>query len=151
VFTLQMRAASFHQRRSTRMKRRILTRKGLRLVDLNRKMAIRHRCVNCSGWSTREVRKCTFTDCPLFPYRMGQGKQPAKERNESILAYCKWCANGSSKEVSKCPAETCPLWIFRNTRSALKKAIYAGENRRKAEVHRLIYTSEPKKEKMRAI
>ncbi len=39
---------------------------------LTRGRAIRERCLNCGGWSTTDVRKCTFTDCPLQEYRMGR-------------------------------------------------------------------------------
>lgn len=33
--------------------------------------AIRAHCVDCSGGSTSEARKCTVIDCPLWPLRMG--------------------------------------------------------------------------------
>lgn len=35
-------------------------------------------CRDCSGGSTGEIRKCTSTTCPLWPYRMG--KRPAAWR-----------------------------------------------------------------------
>lgn len=34
--------------------------------------AIRAKCLDCSGKSPSEVRKCESNDCPLFPYRMGK-------------------------------------------------------------------------------
>lgn len=33
--------------------------------------AIRAQCVACSGDNAAEVRKCTATQCPLWPLRMG--------------------------------------------------------------------------------
>ena len=33
---------------------------------------IRYRCVDCSGNSKMEVRECKFTDCDLYPFRMGR-------------------------------------------------------------------------------
>ena len=33
--------------------------------------AIRAHCVDCSGGSSSEARKCTVIDCPLWPLRMG--------------------------------------------------------------------------------
>ena len=33
--------------------------------------AIRAHCVDCSGGSSSEARKCTVIDCPLWPMRMG--------------------------------------------------------------------------------
>ena len=37
----------------------------------SRKAAIRLFCVACVGYSEAEVRCCTATDCPLYPYRGG--------------------------------------------------------------------------------
>lgn len=91
----------------------IRSRKGFQGVSLTRRRAIRERCLNCSGWSSPEMEGCSFTDCELFLYRTGKGKQPAKARNQAIKSYCRWCANGSSKGVALCPAETCPLHIYR--------------------------------------
>lgn len=34
--------------------------------------AIRQKCLECSGGSTKEVRGCEITNCPLHPYRMGK-------------------------------------------------------------------------------
>jgi hypothetical protein len=34
--------------------------------------AIRAKCVDCSGGSLSEVRKCVAFRCPLWPYRMGR-------------------------------------------------------------------------------
>jgi len=34
--------------------------------------AIRRNCVECSGGSEAEARKCTATMCPLWPFRMGR-------------------------------------------------------------------------------
>lgn len=107
------------------MKISILTRDSVRLVDLNRRRAIRERCLNCSCWSFKDVQDCPFPDCPIFLFRTGKGKQAAKERDEAIKSYCRWCANGSAKEVMKCPTESCPLWSFRNSR-VVKKSSYTG-------------------------
>lgn len=41
--------------------------------------AIRAKCIDCSGGSQSEVRKCTVTYCPLWPLRMGT--VPAAWRN----------------------------------------------------------------------
>jgi len=39
--------------------------------------AIRKKCLDCSGYSKKEVRECPIIDCPLYPYRMG--KNPARK------------------------------------------------------------------------
>jgi hypothetical protein len=33
--------------------------------------AIRKHCIDCSGFSMAEVKRCELKDCPLWPYRMG--------------------------------------------------------------------------------
>ena len=86
---------------------------GLKVVDLNRRKAVRERCLNCSGWIHKEVANCEFPDCPLYPFRSGQGKQNAKARAKAIRKYCLGCMNGQFGEVSKCPSTECPLFAFR--------------------------------------
>lgn len=38
---------------------------------LTRKKAIKAKCLDCSGGIRAEVRRCTATNCPLWPFRMG--------------------------------------------------------------------------------
>ena len=33
--------------------------------------AIRKKCLDCSGYSIKEVKYCVIPDCTLWPYRMG--------------------------------------------------------------------------------
>jgi len=98
------------------MKITILGKNGLKTVDLNRRKAIKEKCLNCSGWYHKEVTNCTFTDCPLYPFRAGQGKQNAKHRSKKIREYCVWCMDGNTGEVSKCPSTDCPLFPYRKTK-----------------------------------
>ena len=95
------------------MKISIMSKDGLRVVDLNRRKAIHQRCLNCSCWIPSEVTGCTFTDCPLFPFRTGKGKQDPKARGKAIRKYCLWCMAGQSSEVVKCVSRNCPLFAFR--------------------------------------
>ena len=39
-------------------------------VTLTRGKAIRLHCIDCSGGSLAEVRRCNIATCPLFPFRM---------------------------------------------------------------------------------
>ena len=94
---------------------KILRKHGHEVVDLNRRRAIRERCMNCSGWNYADVRDCEFQDCDLHTYRSGQGKQDAKKRSMAIRKYCLWCCNGQLMEVSKCPSTDCPLYPYRKT------------------------------------
>ena len=34
--------------------------------------AIRAKCIDCSGGSATEARKCVAYECPLWPFRMGK-------------------------------------------------------------------------------
>lgn len=91
----------------------VLGKNGHKVVDLNRRKAIRERCLICSAWSYKEVANCEFADCHLYPFRSGQGKQNAKARAKAIREYCLWCMDGQPGEVSKCPSTDCPLFSFR--------------------------------------
>jgi hypothetical protein len=94
---------------------------GLKTVELNRRKAIRERCLNCSCWIPREVQHCVFQDCPLYEYRNGKGRQNAKARDKSIKAYCLWCMAGQRAEIAKCVSVHCALFGFR--RGKAEKAI----------------------------
>lgn len=47
------------------MKKRILT------IE----QAIRHKCIECSGGSKREVKECDIIKCPLWCYRLGKEQE----------------------------------------------------------------------------
>lgn len=95
------------------MKATIMGKDGLRTVDLNRRKATREKCLNCSCWSPKEAIACKFKECPLRPFRSGEGRQKPKERQRAIRLYCLWCMVGRSSEVRKCPSLTCPLFPYR--------------------------------------
>ena len=95
------------------MKVRILHKTGFKVVDLNRRQAIRERCLNCSGWSTAEAKHCRITKCHLHKYRMGNGSQNAQERDRAIRKYCLRCCCDQIHEVRLCPSRDCALFAFR--------------------------------------
>jgi hypothetical protein len=95
------------------MKIEIFGKNGPKVVDLNRRKAIRERCLNCSAWSFKEVENCSFIECPLYPFRTGQGKQDAKSRAKAIRDFCVWCMNGQHYEVTHCPSKSCSLYPYR--------------------------------------
>ena len=41
--------------------------------------AIRAKCRDCSNYQAKEIRLCPIQDCPLWPYRMGKGKEEPVE------------------------------------------------------------------------
>lgn len=85
------------------------------IVDLNRRRAIREKCLDCSE-SPVDVRHCEFKNCELYQFRSGQGKQDAKVRSKMIKQFCLWCMNGQRSEVTKCPSKYCSLFPFRQTK-----------------------------------
>ena len=97
------------------MKAKVMGKNGLKVVDLNRRRAIRERCLNCSGWFPKDVTECNLSDCPLSPFRTGEGKQNPKQRKTAIRKYCLWCMAGQHSEVGKCTSILCPLFAYRLT------------------------------------
>lgn len=106
----------------------IMSKHGLKKVNLNRRKAIHERCLNCVAWESHKVIDCEILDCSLYPYRTGEGKQSPKERSVAIKQYCKDCTNG---KLRYCGSDTCPLFKYRKTgmrliiKRYLKKYEYA--------------------------
>ena len=42
--------------------------------------SIRAKCIDCCCGNAAEVRKCTVTDCPLWPFRMGRNPFHARAK-----------------------------------------------------------------------
>jgi hypothetical protein len=42
--------------------------------------AIREKCIDCSGWSLKEVSLCCMPECSLYPYRFG--KSPFRKKRD---------------------------------------------------------------------
>ncbi|MEJ2731819.1 MAG: hypothetical protein P8185_25465, partial [Deltaproteobacteria bacterium] len=92
--------------------------------------AVRARCVDCSGGFYSEVTDCEFSDCVLFPFRSGQGKQNAGARSKAIQKYCLWCMVG---QKARCGIATClvaqygpiekPRWKDRQKSNPYKKLV----------------------------
>ena len=99
-----------------KMKAKIQSKTGQKVIHLTRRKVVRERCLNCSAWSFKDVELCPFKNCPLYPYRAGKGRQDAKARSKSIRQYCLWCCGGNRNEPGKCPARNCPLWFYRKGR-----------------------------------
>lgn len=88
-----------------------------KVIQTNRRKAIRERCLNCSAWFYSGVKDCQFEgQCPLWPFRSGQGRQDAAKRSAAIKAYCRWCVNGSGRAVGRCADRSCPLFPYRKDR-----------------------------------
>ena len=100
---------------------KIQRKRGSKTININRRKAIRERCLNCSGWYRKDVDDCLIIDCHLYPYRSGKGKQNAKDRADAIRRYCFWCCAEQRTEVMKCPAKDCPLFPYR--KSTIDKSV----------------------------
>ena len=67
---------------------KILSKNSQKIVNLNRRRAIREHCLNCSGYSRAEVHRCPVTSCSLFHYRSGKGnrmQKHEKRQSENIV------------------------------------------------------------------
>jgi hypothetical protein len=107
------------------IKAKIQCKSGHKVIELNRRRAIRERCLNCSEWNSAEVDRCEMVDCQLYSFRTGQGKQNAKQRTKAIRAYCAWCMD--TEQPSRCAVMDCPLYCYRkSTVEHPKTSLYAG-------------------------
>jgi len=97
------------------MKVAIQKKNGLEICNINRRTAIRQKCLNCSGYSSADVTSCTLTDCSLYAYRSGNGKQAPPARAKAIKRYCLVCCANQHSEVLKYPVRDCPLFFYRKS------------------------------------
>lgn len=72
--------------------------------------AIRRRCVDCCSGKKDEVRRCTATACPLWPYRMATDPwhAPAAEKRASVSRPAEEAAPGEPAAPAPLPAATAP-------------------------------------------
>lgn len=105
------------------MKAKIMTKEGHKEVNLNRRQAIRERCLNCKAWYPSEVTNCPFNHCPLHPFRTSNGKQNPAQREKAIKQYCLSCMNGQVGEVRRCTVPDCPLFFCRRGGTEVGKKI----------------------------
>ena len=57
----------------------VKTRNGPQRVTLTPMKAIRHKCLDCSCWQTKEIRLCPVSDCALWPFRFGRNPVEAAD------------------------------------------------------------------------
>ncbi|MBC2713982.1 MAG: hypothetical protein HF978_01615 [Desulfobacteraceae bacterium] len=123
------------------MKVKIAGKKVPKVIDINRRKAIREKCLNCSGFSPKEVRDCDHVNCGLYEFRLGRGKQNAKARDKAIREYCMWCTCDQRTEVRLCMAKDCPLYAYRMTTTDRSIEIHVSSEKR-----HIRHSSEKKKE-----
>jgi hypothetical protein len=54
------------------IKHTFIHKKGEKTKNLTALKALREKCLECCGWSTKEVAECTALDCALYPFRFGR-------------------------------------------------------------------------------
>lgn len=93
----------------------IQSKDGYVVADLNRRRAIRKKCLICVGFSSFAVKTCAFKGkCALFAFRHGTGKQDAKAREQAIRDFCADCMGGLGRHgVKSCVVSDCPLYPYR--------------------------------------
>ena len=47
--------------------------------------AIRKKCLDCSYFQPKEVRRCTVINCPIYPYRFG--RRPNKATIDTLKRF----------------------------------------------------------------
>jgi hypothetical protein len=80
---------------------------------MNRRQAIKAKCLDCSGYERKEAYNCHHVDCSLHPFRTGYEKQDPKVRDEAIKKYCLWCMYDQPGEISLCTSPECALFKYR--------------------------------------
>jgi len=60
--------------------------------------AIRAKCLECSAGQVKEVRDCSITDCPLYPFRMGKNPNRQGIGPRRILVAAKLELSGQFSE-----------------------------------------------------
>ncbi len=112
------------------MKIKIESRNDHKIIKLNRRKAIREKCLNCSSWSSKEVQNCQLKECHLYPYRIFTSKQNPAKRSKAIRGYClKWCMAGQFHQVKLCPSKDCSLYPYRQ--SKVDKSVEIAAERKK--------------------
>jgi len=95
------------------------------MKELTPLKAIRKRCLDCSGFSSKEVADCQEKNCSLWEYRFG--KRPKEKAKitpiRAIRKHCLWCVCDSSAEVKLCPSTNCPLYFYRLGKNPHRKGV----------------------------
>lgn len=85
---------------------------------MNRATAIRKYCLDC-GDTPKGVKDCSFTNCPLYPFRLKKG---GGSKTAPVRKYCLVdCMNNNSIEVKECVNKECFLYPFRMGSSKIQK------------------------------
>jgi hypothetical protein len=98
------------------MRRLIIGKRGEKVRNLNRRRAIRHHCLACSGFDWDEVVNCRRCDCRLFQFRLGNagGDGPGAEmRKEAIRRFCRTCLGAGAEMECDCSTPACSLFEYR--------------------------------------
>ena len=80
----------------------IRTKNGHRVVELNRRQAIRERCLNCSAWSYAEVGRCIHADAPFHSLQERSGQAECQTRDKGYPGLlCLVHGHGAAKQMCR--------------------------------------------------
>jgi len=112
------------------MKQEVITRRGVKTIDLNPRRAIRRHCHMCSDYDWEKVEACSEVECELHAFRIGNafGDDLNSEfRRKAIRRYCRnRCSGGDEKQYQNCDMPLCPLFFYRLQNRTLKAAVRIG-------------------------
>lgn len=72
---------------------------GFHVAKKTRSMAIKRKCLECSGDRPKEVVLCPVKDCPLYPYRFGFDPGSKRYLNKIKRAYTQWPKESADLDI----------------------------------------------------
>ena len=54
------------------IKHTFIHKNGEKTKNLTALSALREKCLECTGWSNKDVSECPASDCALHPFRFGR-------------------------------------------------------------------------------
>lgn len=104
--------------------------------------AVRLKCLDCCGDSSKEVEACSAVSCPLWWYRKSPSSLDApKARKQSkyptaaqaIKAMCKECCGEDLKGCDMDEYSWCPLLQYKKQKAAKRPVLSEAERARRSE------------------
>lgn len=81
------------------MKVKILGKNGPKVVDLNRRKAIRNYCLWCMNGQHAELSRYSSTDCSLFPYRKSKTDRSTEIKSLPKKGHIESCFEGKTEKA----------------------------------------------------
>ena len=104
--------------------------------------AVRLKCLDCCGDSSKEVGACSAATCPLWWYRKSPSSLDASEARkqskystaaQAIKAMCKECGGEELKGCDMDEYSWCPLLQYKKQKAAKRPTLSEAERTRRSE------------------